>query len=755
MATSMSKMAEPKRPEGEEGHPSEHVQTLAQRSEALGPTGPSADPLDALLLHHDLKERMFGHAQTIDVGGYEVLRRLGSGGMGAVYSARDPRLEREVALKLLFDDDPKARPRILAEARALAKLAHPNVVTIHEVGEHEGRLFLAMELIDGETLQAWLRTPRPLTAIAAVFEGAAEGLAAAHRVGLVHRDFKPGNVIVGEDTRGTRSQHRVRVVDFGLASVSDASGRDRDRGVPADPMVSRSQRAGGTPAYMAHEQIMGGAIDARTDVFAFSVSLYEALHGARPFTAMELRDLVLEIEAGTASLTWRKDLGPKLVELIAAGLSDDPLRRPPSLDPFIAELGAVARPRLRSTGTIVGLVVAGVVATVGMGMGAYALLTDEAPTAQAPTVGATAVAKESNALTDHVCPADAEPDPRGCDALARRLTAPSAATDWDARCAFRRACPPSITACPRGTLGDGTLGCALPACTARTETDAMDRCAAGDTTCCMRSAYARYDSDTSTPQAKAAIADELARACAAHDAYACANVASIAKRFHDDHDTAVAALVTACGLGFVQACGRIATLAEQREGLRPECTTHPDDSCDPWDDDPVQLAHLAACKTVVFERPGDGVRLVDEFGRADVSLSDGEAAAIGAAQAAVEQWLVTRYRALWRDVRSDEPPPMPALEDQLLDTLHTQAGSVAISRATQRIADTRAGITTTLPRRPPTPLDRWLQIQAQIADRLEDEVATRLGRERATALHRARGVWPGYEIFRMQGRCPD
>lgn len=190
-------------------------------------------------------------------GNFRVERKLGAGGMGVVYLARDLRLERQVALKLHGDRHGDGEARIEREARALARLVHPNVVTVHEVGSWQGRTYIAMEYLDAGTLRAWLAARRhPWRGIVAIFLQAARGLAAAHDAGLVHRDFKPDNVLLG-------GGGRVRVADFGLAR----------------PVSSIAPPGEGTPGYMAPEAAHGDEVDARADQYAFCVALREALAG--------------------------------------------------------------------------------------------------------------------------------------------------------------------------------------------------------------------------------------------------------------------------------------------------------------------------------------------------------------------------------------------------------------------------------------------------------------------------------------------
>jgi eukaryotic-like serine/threonine-protein kinase len=181
---------------------------------------------------------------------YVLGERLGAGAMGVVHAAYDPELRRRVAIKLLLR---RADARLLREAQALARVSHPNVISIFDVGTHAGGVFLAMELVDGHSLGGWLAAaPRRIDEIVAVLAAAGRGLAAAHAAGLVHRDFKPDNVLVGRDGR-------VRVTDFGLAR-DQADGTDTAAAESSDLLAADLTQAGtivGTPAYMAPEQLAG------------------------------------------------------------------------------------------------------------------------------------------------------------------------------------------------------------------------------------------------------------------------------------------------------------------------------------------------------------------------------------------------------------------------------------------------------------------------------------------------------------------
>jgi tetratricopeptide (TPR) repeat protein len=261
---------------------------------------------------------------------YEVVAAIGEGGMGVVYRARDTRLDRDVALKVGSTVSAAALARMEREAQALARLTHPNVVVVHEVGEVAGRLFVAMELVDGGTARTWLkqavRTPREIIAL---YGAAGDGLAAAHAAGIVHRDFKPDNVLVGEDGR-------PRVGDFGLAREVAGDEPD-DEAAPASIEVTRAGAIVGTPAYMAPEQMTGDPVDARADQFAFAASLWESLYGARPFPGATPDEVKAAIESTEPRKSDRKV--PRHVELaLRRALRPAPAERWPSLAALVAEL---------------------------------------------------------------------------------------------------------------------------------------------------------------------------------------------------------------------------------------------------------------------------------------------------------------------------------------------------------------------------------------------------------------------------------
>ncbi len=251
--------------------------------------------------------RLFGAAEVVrKISRFTLLERVGSGGMGTVYAAYDPELDRRVAVKLLdphasgdIDTDTNAR-RLLAEARAMAKLSHPNVVTVYEVGVHEesGKtpvVFVAMQFIAGLTLRQWVERRAPdWRRIVAAYVDAGRGLAAVHAAGLIHRDFKPDNAMIADE------HERVVVMDFGLAR--EGSGRrmplDRTAMQHVGDEVTHDAGVGGTPAYMAPELFSGMPASERTDQFAFCVSLFEGLWGQRPFSGSSLSELVRNLDDG-------------------------------------------------------------------------------------------------------------------------------------------------------------------------------------------------------------------------------------------------------------------------------------------------------------------------------------------------------------------------------------------------------------------------------------------------------------------------
>jgi tetratricopeptide (TPR) repeat protein/predicted Ser/Thr protein kinase len=305
------------------------------------------------------------------LGRYIVIGRLGAGGMGVVYSAYDPELDRKVALKLLLPGTAsgEAAARLMREAQAMAKLSHPNVVPVYDVGTHEEQVYVAMEFVRGGSLRDWLaKEQRSWKEIVELFIQAGRGLAAAHEAGIIHRDFKPDNVLMGE--RG-----RARVTDFGLARAAtegtDAAATEAAvSSVLATPLTQHGA-AIGTPAYMAPEQFFGGTIDHHTDQWAFCVALWEALYGCRPFSGDTMVELAASVRARRftspapehAEGSHTQRTVPKwLRRALERGLSDD---RWPTMDALLAVLGS-ARARTRRRRLAIGiLAVAALLAGTG------------------------------------------------------------------------------------------------------------------------------------------------------------------------------------------------------------------------------------------------------------------------------------------------------------------------------------------------------------------------------------------------------
>ncbi|MBC8071778.1 MAG: protein kinase [Deltaproteobacteria bacterium] len=338
------------------GHPGNADPSSCELAAPIG--APELCGIDRERLRQSVYRRVFGACEPVKIGRFTVLERIGRGGMGVVYKAYDTRLDRKVAVKVIHTGGASeaARHTLAKEAQALARLSHPNVVHVYEVGEgHDGELFLAMEFVDGPTLREWLaRAPRTWPEIVDVCTQAIEGLAAAHAAGLVHRDFKPDNVIVGADGR-------ARVLDFGLARSEAAELATRPDAIAGDELRTRelstldgARGLVGTPAYMAPEQIAEGAVGIATDQFSCCATLFEALYGVRPFAGTTLTQLHVAIERGVLAVPERRCGVPKRVHrAIVQGLSAQPGRRHASLQVLLGELRSARRgQRLRAVGVV-------------------------------------------------------------------------------------------------------------------------------------------------------------------------------------------------------------------------------------------------------------------------------------------------------------------------------------------------------------------------------------------------------------------
>ena len=293
------------------------------------------------------------------LGRYVAQQRLGRGGMGEVWLAHDEELDRDVAVKLLRPDrHDRAGGRMLREAQAMARLRHPNVVTVYDVGTWNDRIFVAMEYVRGRTLKVWLgETRRSLREIVDAFDGAAEGLAAAHEADLVHRDFKPENVMVDE-------HGRVQVMDFGLARAPGADDPPpeqlrseeldvRSSGNLVSARLTATGALMGTPAYMAPEQFLKTGADARTDQFAFAVALYESLYGERPFAGLSPMEIAANVSAGEIRPAPKGSTVPsRLRRVLLRALERVADDRYPSMRGLQRAVAEAVRPRWAPVGVV-------------------------------------------------------------------------------------------------------------------------------------------------------------------------------------------------------------------------------------------------------------------------------------------------------------------------------------------------------------------------------------------------------------------
>ncbi|HEY5949921.1 MAG TPA: serine/threonine-protein kinase [Kofleriaceae bacterium] len=281
---------------------------------------------------------VFASIVDVTIGGRYVIEAvLGRGGMGTVYLARDQSLNRDVAIKLHRAGS--GNDRLQREAIAMAKLAHPNVVTVFEIGSVDDRLYVAMEYVRGETLRDWLTSkPRSWRSVIEMLLQSGAGLVAAHAAGLIHRDFKPENVLVGEDGR-------PRVSDFGLAR--HGAGRDAKPDGGFAGSMTQSGAILGTPAYMAPEQLAGDQVDARCDQFAFCVVAWESLFGKRPFAGNTLAALEDAIHRQDIQRPARSDVPQRVRDVIERGFAVKASDRYADMPALLAALRSAALPRTK------------------------------------------------------------------------------------------------------------------------------------------------------------------------------------------------------------------------------------------------------------------------------------------------------------------------------------------------------------------------------------------------------------------------
>lgn len=355
------------------------------------------------------------------IGRYLVVEPLGAGGLGDVYTAYDPELDRRVAVKVLRptagvgssqSGTLNGRDRLIREAKAMARLAHPNVVAIHDVGRIGDEVFIAMERVEGKTLAGWLRErERTWKEVRDVFLAAGAGLAAAHAANIIHRDFKPQNVIVGADGR-------PRVLDFGLARSlrKEQSGLLRMDGLVAesagagdlDTQITVAGLVMGTPQFMAPEQFEGASSGAQADQFSFCVALWKGIYGERPFQGETMPGLIKAVREGTITEPKDRRGVPKWMhKALLRGLARDPAKRHPSMEALLHALQRDKRSRRRNWFALgfVGLLSAG-----GAGAGALFFqppVTDEARSEVEALVNQ---AHEAAARSYYVYPSPADPD---------------------------------------------------------------------------------------------------------------------------------------------------------------------------------------------------------------------------------------------------------------------------------------------------------------------------------------------------------
>jgi len=338
----------------QEGPRADKPVEVSPNSRSVGtPAGPELDSIEDRVIRERIHASLFAADRAgVWIDRFELIGKLGAGGMGTVWSATDHRLQRRVALKFLRSrsDGAAGEQRLFREAQALARIAHPNVIAVFDVGRHEGRIWVAMELVSGTTLRARAEADAG-AGILAVWMAAGRGLAAIHGAGLVHRDVKPDNVLIGDDGR-------VRVIDFGLVRAAGASASasgtappqspDMDAAVDAvDQLFTQTEQFVGTPAYAAPEQVAGKRVDARADQYSFCVALWEALAGARPTSDDRPNAQKIATRVRTA---------------LSRGLCEDPAERFADMDALLA---ALAPPKRQWT--VPAVVGVGLAAGIGAG----------------------------------------------------------------------------------------------------------------------------------------------------------------------------------------------------------------------------------------------------------------------------------------------------------------------------------------------------------------------------------------------------
>jgi len=370
------------------------------RDDGENEPGPSEDDLDSF--DGFLRQVASAPESTVvspppdpeEISHFRILGRVGAGGMGVVFRAFDEKLAREVALKLLpasVAGEPERRRRLLREARLAALVTHANIATVYEIGEDDGRIFVAMELLEGETLRSRLKRGRlEVPEALATARAIAAALARAHARGVVHRDLKPENVML--DGSGG-----VKVLDFGLAKTHDDDAKTSTPSVLAIAETTLSPtedgRVLGTPGYMAPEQAKGRKVDARADLFAFGVVVFEMLAGVRPFSGMSTFETMVAVERDSPPplRTLVPDVPPQLESLVRRCLQKRPEDRPADARRVLGALdGMLATTPAHTTAWRTTAAWIGAVALVAVGAAAGWWLAPAAPMRSGPPAAASA-----------------------------------------------------------------------------------------------------------------------------------------------------------------------------------------------------------------------------------------------------------------------------------------------------------------------------------------------------------------------------
>ncbi|MEM9457633.1 MAG: protein kinase [Myxococcota bacterium] len=326
------------------------------------PTEPPSDDFARSIAYQTIRDHLFGTECGYTIGRYLVEKLIGRGGMGEVYSAYDPKLDRRVAIKRVSDtngsiSDVRLRDALMMDARSTARISHANVVKTHDCGLDGDELYVVMELVEGSTLGQWLEAqPRSWREIVEVFVQAGEGLACAHQHGIIHRDFKPANVLISD-------QGQARVADFGLARITD----DLRRSPPDDSAPSlASAELAGTPQYMAPEQYEGAELSPQTDQFAYCNALYRALFHHAPFDGRTIHELSENVKKGLVRSPRNRLGAPRaLVRAVLRGLALDPRDRHRSMDDLVQQMRSALLRRRKILWTTLGGTVAIVAALAG------------------------------------------------------------------------------------------------------------------------------------------------------------------------------------------------------------------------------------------------------------------------------------------------------------------------------------------------------------------------------------------------------